>query len=97
MTIECASCGSIAVGEDNYHKIMTLPEDHWQMKNLRDSIVRVKGPAMISRNSADVLQVEPLKSKLTKMEKWSLRRKAERKHQVPGQVFYSGNNEKKNI
>ena len=95
MTVECASCGSIEVGEDNYQKILTLPEDHWQMKYLRDGIGKVRGPAMIKKNNANVLQVEPLKSKLTKMDKWSLRRKAEGKDQVLGQVIYTGNNEKK--
>lgn len=95
MTIECASCGSIAVSEDNFQKITSLPEDHWQMKILRDGIVNVKGPLMISRNSADILQIGPLKSKLTKMEKWSLRRKAEGNHQPQGRIYYSGNDEKK--
>lgn len=93
MTVECASCGSIEVCEDDYQKIIALPEGHWQMKNLRDGIGKVSGLVVISKNEFDVLEAGPLKSKLTKMEKWSLRKKAERKNDIKANIFLAGKND----
>ena len=94
MTIECTNCGSFEVSESNFKDLRELPGDHWQIQYLRDGVGNVKGVAVISRANTDALQVGPLKSRLTKMDKRALRRQSEGKQQVVRHVFYIGKDDK---
>lgn len=90
MTIKCTSCGSFEVSEPNFKELCELPEDHWQIQYLRNAIGNLKCLSVISKPVNAAFQVSPLKSRLTKMNKASLRRKAEGKQHVVGYVVYRG-------
>lgn len=78
MLVECECCGSYEIGPKVYDELLALQESHWQIERLRDGLERLEPPVKIARARTNIIEVEPRDKKLTKLEKWALRREAER-------------------
>lgn len=93
MTVECACCGAYEVGECYYQDLFELPDDHWQIRFLQKELRQEKGIAVITKPNNAAFRAGPMPSRLTKLQKRSLRRKSERKQQVVVQVLFRGNDD----
>ena len=88
MLVECASCGAYEIGPKVYDELAALPKSHWQIDRLREGLERANQPVKIAKASTNIIEVEPLGQKMTKMQKWSLRKRAEKgESKTVGRIF----------
>ncbi|MBM68071.1 MAG: hypothetical protein CME43_01625 [Haliea sp.] len=93
MLIECNNCGAYEIGLSVYDTLLELPKKHWQIDRLRAGLVKAKKPVKITKTSSNILEVEQLGKKLTKLQKWSVRERArenEGRPKVSGRIDYIG-------
>ena len=91
MLINCNCCGLFEIGIELRDELMELPESHWQIERLREALKLAHQPVKIARSSSNIIEAEPLGTRLTKMRKRSLRKMAEKdQSQVVGQIHCEG-------
>ena len=87
MAIDCSLCGQYEIGQGLYEELLQLPSGDWQIDRIREALERATQPSRISRAVTNIVEVEPLGKRLTKLEKWSLRKRAEKGgREVSGQI-----------
>lgn len=77
MFVECANCGPYEIGSEVFDELTALPKSHWQIDWLREELARAKRPVKIAKASTNMVEVQTLGQKMTKMQKWLLRKRAE--------------------
>ena len=89
--VDCSQCGSFEIGSKLIDELKSLPIDHWQIDLLKEGLANAQESVKITKDASNIAAVEPSASKrLTKLEKRSLRAKAEGKSTITGQIFYNG-------
>lgn len=96
MLVKCVCCGPYEIGARVYDELVALPESHSQIDRLREELERISRPVKIVRNTnTNIVEVESLEEKLTKMQKRLLRKKAEEgKPKIAGHIYYKGKRDK---
>ncbi len=91
MLVECANCGTYEIGPKVFDELTALLKSHWQIDLLREELARANQPVKIAKAITNTIGVQPLEQKITKMQKWSLKKLAEEgEPKVVGKIFYDG-------
>jgi len=91
LKVRCPKCGSYEVGPKLFDELNSLPNDDWQLDSIRESILTIVQPRVISRKSTNIVTVEAEGAdKLTKLDKKFLRAKAEGKTTTGGRIVSTG-------
>ena len=88
MLVKCTLCGSYEVGSKVYDELAALPESHWQIVMLREGLERVRRPIKVVKANTNIIEIQSLDEKLTKMQKKILRKRAEGRGPTVGGVMY---------
>lgn len=89
MLVECLMCGAYEIGPKVYNELLALPKSHWQIDRLLTGLERASQPVKIAKTSSNIVEVIPLGDKMTKMKKWSLRKRAKKgETNIVGRIYY---------
>lgn len=91
MLVECGRCGQYEIGPKLFEELASLAESNWQIELLKQEIAKVPEPRVVRRRSTNIVHVEaPGADKPTKLQKRTLRARAEEKTVSGGAIVYTG-------
>lgn len=90
MVLNCGKCGRYEIAPELIDEILELPSMHWQVVLLREGLEKANSPVKISKTASNIAEVIPLDKKMTKIEKWSLRKQAEEGPKIAGHIYFTG-------
>ncbi len=89
--VKCANCGAYEIGPKVFDELTALPKPHWQIALLREELARANWPVKIAKAVTNIIEVQPLEQKMTKMQKWLLKKRAEEgESKIVGKIFHDG-------
>ena len=87
MHVNCVSCGQYQIAPALFEELANLPDSHWQLESVREAISKIPEPRVLRKDSTNLVHAEPPGAKkLTKLQKRSLRAKAQGKSIIVGAV-----------